>query len=106
MLEQEGEAVGAAGGSAHVHIDSRDSCEMPRAGGERGGGGGGGAWSAQIDGPSGARVEVVRVSDLGDGTHRVEFQPREAGRHSLAASLSPGGEGFTAAFEVAVAPGG
>ena len=96
-LLEDAQAVGAVGQRAAVHIDARDSCELPRVTG-------GLKWRASILDPSGEAVKVEGVDDLGDGISRVRFTPLDAGKHELLAELEQPGEAddtsFKATFDI------
>lgn len=83
-LLEEGQIVGVVGEAVAVHIDARDSCELPR-------GTGGHKWAAAITGPTGKAVRVDGVDDLSDGTYRVRFTAPVAGVHRLTARMQMAG---------------
>ena len=89
-LLEAAEVVTSVGIEGFVHIDSRDSCGLPRQAG-------GDAWAAQLAYPDGGAV-AVDAADLGDGTYRVAVLSLQSGTHTLTATL--GGASFAASFEV------
>jgi hypothetical protein len=94
-LIEEGDVVGAAEEPAHVHIDARDSCKLPRVSGADGV-----RWSATITDPHGAAVTVEAIQDLGDGTHRISFTPMVGGLHRFIGASALSGS-FHGTFVIA-----
>ena len=81
-LLEDGQVVGAAGAEATVHIDARDSCDLPRVTG-------GLAWQVAItEQATGKPVGVSATEDLGDGTYAVRFRGARAGVYELKAALT------------------
>ena len=93
LLEQ-AQVVGTAGEVAAVHIDARDSCELPRVTG-------GLAWRVTIHAPSGEAAKVHSIDDLDDGTYRVRFTPPVAGKYQLEAQVHGSHQGgFSSSVDV------